>query len=191
MVLAAQLLVPSWSPLVLLGYLAVAAIGAALWTRQGSEVLIALCLVLAGVGQPGVIEFGLLVVSLSLTVVFVRMVRGHRQAIASSRHLQVKADTILDRVADGIIVTDRTGTVLQCNTAGERLVESRSAVGMSCARAVGLRSAEGPLDCSRGCALLRLGPDPESGTGREVWRERNDGRRQSLLASASVVGGGR
>ncbi|MDQ6928137.1 MAG: PAS domain-containing sensor histidine kinase [Actinomycetota bacterium] len=122
------------------------------------------------------------------TILLVRGILGHRLVLASSRHLRLKADTILDRVADGIIVTDSAGSVLQCNPAGERLIGSRSPVGLSCARAVGLRTADGPLDCSKGCALLGLGDRGDSGAGREVWRQRPDGRRQSLLVSVSVVG---
>ncbi|HWI03010.1 MAG TPA: PAS domain-containing sensor histidine kinase, partial [Acidimicrobiales bacterium] len=93
--------------------------------------------------------------------------------------------TILNRVAEGIVVTDGKGIVLETNPAGERLMgaEGPFVVGMPCIRALGLHEGERLLDCRNGCPLVH----DEPGSGREVWREIADGRRQPLLASAFAV----
>jgi signal transduction histidine kinase len=54
---------------------------------------------------------------------------------------------------------------------------------MPCIRALGLHDGERLLDCRKGCPLIH----DESGSGREVWREVADGRRQPLLATAFAV----
>ena len=100
-----------------------------------------------------------------------------------------KSEAILARVASGVIVTDSRGVVLQFNPGAERIAATPAgeAVGRSCGELLGLHTDSGPLDCSRGCALLeacRLSDTPD---GIEVWRELADGRHQPLLAAASPV----
>jgi PAS domain S-box-containing protein len=122
-----------------------------------------------------------------LVIVVGRIAKEHRMTAASSHRFQLKAETILARVADGIVVTDGSGVVLECNPAGDRLIghHGRSAVGVPCSQALGLREGERVLDCRSGCPLLAATGD--DGSGREVWRLLPDGRRQPLLASAFAV----
>jgi len=128
-----------------------------------------------------------------LVVVVGRIARGHRQVAVTSHRIQQKAETILARVATGIVVTDGAGVVLECNPAGERLIgrAGSSPIGSPCARSLGLREGERILDCRHGCPLLvpegQSGAEGEPGPGREVWRTLPDGRRQPLLASAFAV----
>jgi PAS domain S-box-containing protein len=99
-----------------------------------------------------------------------------------------KTEAILARVASGVVVTDPSGRVLQCNEAAEDILgaEADAIVGLPCPKAVGLHAGEHELDCSAGCPLLATeGADPR--VGREVWRHHPDGRRQPLLASAQAL----
>jgi PAS domain S-box-containing protein len=99
-----------------------------------------------------------------------------------------KTEAILARVASGVVVTDPSGHVLQCNAAAEDILgaEADAVVGLPCPKAVGLHAGEHALDCSGGCPLLATeGTDPR--VGREVWRLHPDGRRQPLLASAQAL----
>src|SRR5207244_492011 len=60
------------------------------------------------------------------------------------------------------------------------------AVGKSCEEVLRLRMGDKPLDCSKGCALLKeLRGKP--GRDIEVQRTRRDGREQHLLVRASSV----
>jgi PAS domain S-box-containing protein len=122
-----------------------------------------------------------------LVLVVGRISSGNRLTAVSSHRFQQKAETILARVADGIVVTDGTGMVMETNPAGERLMgrQGEPVVGIPCARALGLHEGERSLDCRAGCPLL----SPSSGIdgGREVWRLLPDGRRQPLLANAFAV----
>jgi PAS domain S-box-containing protein len=61
------------------------------------------------------------------------------------------------------------------------------AIGRRCAEVLGLRVGEHALDCSHGCQLLAALDGAQRGTGHEVWRLREDGRRQPLLASVEPV----
>jgi len=125
-----------------------------------------------------------------MVLVVRRIARKHRVATVDSHRFQQKAESILARVADGIVVTDGAGIVLETNPAGERLMgrQGQSAVGVPCGRALGLRDGERALDCRSGCPLLAAGPAADDdGRGQEVWRMLPDGRRQPLLASAFVV----
>ena len=195
---AAQCLVPwAWGILLLAEALAVSAAawlwrGRRAWLLLGSAVALTMTaqtIVPAGDRQPT----GLLAVfalsMVGLTLVVGRIARDHRVAAVTSHHFRQKAETILARVADGIVVTDGSGIVLETNPAGERLMgaEGPFVVGMPCVRALGLHEGERPLDCRQGCPLLADGPAGEPGPGREVWRELADGRRQPLLASVFAV----
>ena len=115
-----------------------------------------------------------------------------RQQRAVVRELGVqksKAEAVVDRSGDAIVVTDTAGRVRQWNAAAERLsgLAPTAAVGKRCAAVLGLHAGERELDCSNGCALLAGG---DAVHDVEVWRMRADGRRQPLLASVAAVGEG-
>lgn len=198
MVFAAQCLLPTAGALVLLAHVLLVCFAASIWRARPAWLLAALSTVLTLFAQTLVpeaerLESPLLVlfgVVLGAVVVLVnRIVSRQGQAAQSSSRMRAKADTILARVADGLIVTDATGTILQCNPAGERLVGPglRHPVGASCRDALGLHEGERPLDCSGGCPLLSPGAEGRGDDAREVWRLRADGRRQPLLASAAAL----
>lgn len=195
---AAQCLAPSAGGVLVLGHVLVVCFAASIWRARPAWLLAALSTVLTVAAQLVVPEgdrldvplIGLFGVILGAVVVLVnRIVSRQGLAAQSSTRMRAKADTILSRVADGLIVTDATGTILQCNPAGERLVGARPGhtPGESCRDALGLHEGERPLDCSHGCPLLTLGDEARTDDGREVWRLRADGRRQPLLASAAAV----
>jgi PAS domain S-box-containing protein len=195
---AAQCLAPwAWGILLLANALAVS-VAAWLWRGRRSWFLLGAALALTMTAQSIVPPAdrqpaGLLAVlalsMVGLTLIVGRLASNHRVAAVTSHHFRQKAETILARVADGIVVTDGDGIVLETNPAGERLMgaEGPFVVGMPCIRALGLHEGERPLDCRQGCPLLPDGPAGEPGRGREVWREIADGRRQPLLASAFAV----
>ncbi|HEX3623399.1 MAG TPA: PAS domain-containing sensor histidine kinase [Acidimicrobiales bacterium] len=196
-VFAAQCLVPwAWGIFLLADALAVN-LAASLWRTRDAWFLYGFCVALTMLAQGLVpadqrLAGGLLVIFAlalaGLVVVVGRIARGHRQVAVSSHRFQQKAETILARVADGIVVTDGAGIVREWNPAGERLIgaQATSALGLPCARALGLREGERPLECAGGCALLGAGARGDAGE-REVWRTLPDGRRQPLLASAFAV----
>jgi PAS domain S-box-containing protein len=198
-VFAAQCLLPwAWGILMLADALAVS-LAASLWRPRDSWGLLGLCVgltILAQVAAPSDsrVAVGLLVVfalaMAGLVVVVGRIARVHRVAAVNSHRFQQKAETILARVADSIVVTDGSGMILETNPAGERLTGGSTdwpVVGMPCARALGLRDGERLLDCSSGCPLLADDTAADGGSGREVWRLMPDGRRQPLLASVFAV----
>ena len=197
-IFAAQCLVPwAWGTLLVADALAVS-VAAWLWQGQKAWFLltasVALTVAAQAVIEPGdrqpaglVAMFALAMVG--LFVVVIRVSRNHRVAAVTSHHFRQKAETIVARVADGIVVTDGNGIVLETNPAGQRMmgVEGPFVVGMPCIRALGLREGERILDCRKSCPLLQDGSADDASLGREVWRELSDGRRQPLLASAFSV----
>lgn len=200
-IFAAQSLVPwAWGLLLLADALVVSLV-ASLWRSRDAWLLYGLCVSLTLLAQAVVpadqrMAVGLLVVFAlalgGLVAVVGRIASGHRRVAVTSHRFQQKAETILARVADAIVVTDGQGVVVETNPAGERLIgdQGPSAVGIPCARALGLREGERPLECRDGCPLLaaEAGQDHADGAqGREVWRQLPDGRRQPLLASAFAV----
>lgn len=108
----------------------------------------------------------------------------YEQALAEKE----KFEAVLDRIGDAVVVTDARGAVRQWNRAADRIFTrpSDDAVGLRCDRALGLRAGERELDCAEGCPLLDL-PDAGGILGEEVWRLREDGSRQPLLASVATV----
>jgi NtrC-family two-component system sensor histidine kinase KinB len=199
LVFAGQCLLPSAGGVLLLGHVLVICLAVTLWPERDAWILAGLCVGLTVLAQPlvpvhqripgfTVALFGMVLAG--LVVVVDRIVRGHRLAAATSTRFREKADAILSRVADSIVVTDGRGVVTECNPAGARLIgrPGASPVGAECAHALGLRVGERALDCRKGCPLLAAATDGESeGHAQEVWRELPDGRRQPLLASASAV----
>lgn len=99
-----------------------------------------------------------------------------------------KSEAILERVGDAVVVTDPVGTIRDWNRGAERATGAArdGALGRGCAEMLGLRRGEQILDCAGGCPLLAARSD-ESSLGLEVWRVRDDGRRQPLLADVSAV----
>ena len=195
---AAQCLAPwAWGILLLAEVLAVSVAawlwrGRRAWALLGSAMALTLTaqsIVPSADRQPAGLLAVFALAMVGLTLIVGRIARNHRVAAVTSHHFRQKAETILARVADGIVVTDGSGIVLETNPAGERLMgaEGPFVVGMPCIRALGLHDGERPLDCRQGCPLLHDGPAGEPGPGREVWREIADGRRQPLLASAFAV----
>ena len=191
-IFAAQCLLPwAWGILLLADALAVS-LAASLWRSRHAWALLGSCVVLTMVAQGtmpasdrqavGLLALFALAMA-GLVVVVGRIARDHRMAAVTSHRFQQKAETILNRVADGIVVTDGLGIVLEANPAGERLM-GHSVVGVPCGRALGLHEGEREFDCYTGCPLL---DGPDAGAGREVWRNLPDGRRQPLLASAFAV----
>ncbi len=198
-VFAAQCLMPWAWGLLLLAEALVVSLAASLWRRRDALLLLGLCAALAVVAQAALgpddrVGVGLLVVFglalAGLVDVVGHISDDHRLASVNSHRFQKKAETILARVADGIVVTDGAGVVLETNPAGERLIGAEQgwpAIGMPCIRALGLHDGESPLDCRSGCPLLSGDADADLAGGREVWRLLPDGRRQPLLAAAFAV----
>ncbi|HEV2761201.1 MAG TPA: PAS domain-containing sensor histidine kinase [Acidimicrobiales bacterium] len=197
-VFAAQCLVPwAWGVLLLVDALTVS-FAASLWRARDAWLLLGFCVGLTMLAQaivpaehrlavPLLVAFALALAG--LVVVVGRIARDHRLAAVSSHRFQQKAETILARVAEAIVVTDGFGIVQETNPAGERLMgrEDESVVGVPCGRALGLRDGERTLDCWSGCPLLAAGSTADARAGHEVWRMLPDGRRQPLLASAFAV----
>jgi PAS domain S-box-containing protein len=195
---AVHWMVPDAANAVLPGYLVVVAFAAytAGRTVAGPLAGLSLVLVLAAEGfhsDPAGIDSGVLVAFFAalLALVFLldRTVALQLRASARSTRLEGKADAILARVADCVVVTDPQGYVLQCNPAAERLVglPAESAVGLPCAEVLGLRWGELPLDCTRACGLLLLAGSNGSAPPNETWRLDATGRKQPLLANAEAV----
>ena len=195
-VFAAQCLVPwAWGVFLLAEAVAVS-VAASLWRARDAWFLLGLVVILSLVAQaivdpgdrlPGGLLVIVAVAMAGLVIVVGRIAKEHRTTAATSHRFQQKAETILARVADGIVVTDGSGMVLECNPAGERLIgrDGRSAVGIPCSQALGLHEGERALHCRSGCPLLAVTGEHRS--EREVWRLLPDGRRQPLLASAFAV----
>ena len=126
----------------------------------------------------------------ALVLLLDRTASMQRREVARSNRLAGRSDAILANIADGVVVTDGTGRVMQCNPAVARLLghAEDDLVGRHCSDVVALRTGERALDCSKGCALLAGAGSGEASLGREVWRAGFDGRRQPLLANAVAVG---
>jgi PAS domain S-box-containing protein len=125
----------------------------------------------------------------TLLLVLGRGSSQRRLVSAQSERLLGRSAAVLERVADGVIVTDARGNVLEANPAAHRIMGAGDAPvpGRRCDEVLGLQLGERPLDCTRGCALLQLEGGRESDEGKEVWRMRPDGRRQPLLANVCAI----
>ena len=100
-----------------------------------------------------------------------------------------RSEAILEGIAEGVYITDPNGQIQLWNKSAQRLIGRREskALGRSCAEVLGLEIQGEPLDCSQGCALLRMrGGDPT--IPHEVETTRDGGRKQQrLLVGASAV----
>ena len=125
----------------------------------------------------------------TLLVVLARGSSQRRRVSAQSERLLGRSEAVLERVADGVIVTDAQGNLLEANPAAYRIMGAADlpVPGRHCGEVLGLQLGERPLDCSGGCALLRLEDGRKDDEGREVWRTAPDGRRQPLLANVCAI----
>ncbi len=99
-----------------------------------------------------------------------------------------KSQAILERIADGVVVTDPEGQILEWNRAAQRLLAPHEdAIGKPCAEVLGLHRGERPLLCNRTCELFSTNGGAVAGAGHEVWRTLSDGRRQPILADVASV----
>lgn len=130
-------------------------------------------------------------VLIALLVVLARGSNQNRRASLRSERFQNRSAAVLERVADGVVVTDPLGTVVEANPAAERImgVAAHGAPGRHCHDVLALRMGERPLDCSLGCALLRLDGGRDDADGKEVWRTTPGGGRQPLLANVCAITG--
>jgi PAS domain S-box-containing protein len=193
-----QALVPHTAPAILFGYLAVVAFAAYTAGRSVAGP-VALLSVVAAAAASGLapssqeIDGGMLAALagglVAVLALVERAVAVQLRASAESVRLEGKAGAILARVADGVIVTDAKGRIVQCNPAAERMVgtEAGDMIGRSCEEILGLRVGERRLDCSTSCALLALADPDEAALGHETWRWNHEHRRQPLLANAEAV----
>lgn len=112
-----------------------------------------------------------------------------RRAVAELDRLRTKGDAILDRVADGVVVTDRLGRIDQLNGAASRMFgcDADTALGRRCQDVLSLHVGTRSLDCSAGCALLASEVAGDAHLGVEVWRTGAEGQRQPLLANVSAI----
>ena len=196
---AVQMLAPGVAHAALPGYVAVVAFAAYTSGRDFAALLATGALTLtvtaqyvtpaAKVESPSAALFGGVLVAVVLLLD--RTADMQRREVARSNRLEGRSDAVLAHIADGVLVTDAAGGVVQGNPAVARLLGrwEDDLVGRHCSEVLGLRAGERALDCSKGCALLAGGVSGDPALGREVWRAGTDGRRQPLLANAVAVGG--
>ncbi|HVF19638.1 MAG TPA: PAS domain-containing sensor histidine kinase [Mycobacteriales bacterium] len=196
MLLALHVLIDGSAPVALAGYSLVAVLAAYTGGREYGYGLgvVAMSLVLLGEGllppadridRMYVAFFG---ITLALLLVVVhRATSEQRRAEVRSLRLASKADAILARVADCVVVTDARGRVIEANPAAVELLGADSAGERLCGEVLALCHGERRIDCSSGCGLQLLFDQSPSPLGREVWRQRADGSRQPLLANASSL----
>ena len=93
-----------------------------------------------------------------------------RRASLQSERLLGRSEAILERVADGVVVTDAGGNVLEANPAARRIMEYSGPVGPGrhCSEVLALGMGQRRLDCSQGCALLGLAHHEDGDAGHEV-----------------------
>ncbi len=196
MILALHLVVGGSAPVALAGYSVVVVLGAYTGGRVFGLALVigAMLLVLLGESQLAPPErldrliVALFAVTLTLLLVVVqRATSEQRRAEARSVRLASKADAILARVADCVVVTDASGVVAEANPAAVELLGADVAGGRLCGEVLALCHGERRISCSAGCGLQQLFAQAPSLFGIEVWRARSDGTRQPLLANASPL----
>ena len=192
---AAMVLLPEHAATTALAFLPAVAIAAFAGTAA-EAVVVAVGAVLVALGAGVVAPEGRLagwqLVMLAVTVTGVvalvrRTLRLGRDALSASLRAQDESHAILAKVADGIVLTDGYGRLQTTNLAARRIVGQSVAAGAHCGALLGLHLGERALDCTTGCALLRLGAGAEADEGLEVWRPGADGRRVPLLANAEAV----
>jgi PAS domain S-box-containing protein len=100
-----------------------------------------------------------------------------------------RSEAILENVGDGVFSTDPAGQIVLWNRSAQRVTgcPSKKARGADCAAVMGLSVEGEPLDCSRGCALLRFMEGKPPGTSVEAIRTGEDGRDQPLLINVTPI----
>ncbi|MGH2771748.1 MAG: ATP-binding protein [Actinomycetota bacterium] len=102
-----------------------------------------------------------------------------------------KSRAILDRVGDGVVVTDSRGSIIEVSPAARSILDwgDEPLAGLRCEHVIGLRIGERVVDCSAGCQLLKLMEQAcnNGSLANETWRPSADGRKQPLLASVAAV----
>ena len=195
---AMQVLAPGLATAALPGYVAVVAFAAYAGGRAFASCLAAGALTFTvaahqlapSSGLDGSAAALLGAVLVALVLLLDRTTSIQRREVARSNRLAGRSDAILANIADGVVVTDGTGRIVQCNPAVARLLghAEEELLGRHCSDVLGLQTGQRALDCSKGCALLAGTGSGDASLGREVWRAGFDGRRQPLLANAVAVG---
>lgn len=137
-----------------------------------------------------VVHLGRLALATLLVYLVARATDDRRKAQASERAASVKAETILSKVTSAVVVTDAIGRLREWNEAAVTVMFPVDELGpgeLRCDKALGLQANGRPLDCSNGCALLRLRRDYRPDDMPEISRRLPDGRRQPLIAEAAAV----
>ncbi|MFL6240494.1 MAG: ATP-binding protein [Actinomycetes bacterium] len=119
------------------------------------------------------------------TAIWLRMERISNRAETLTSSLRSRAETVLARVPHPLVISGPKGRIVNCNPATLEVIGDFD-LSAPCCEALGLRYGERRLECTHGCALLELCRDTEDGYV-EVWRLREDGSRQPLLASAAEI----
>lgn len=117
---------------------------------------------------------------------------GNPEAVAAFEEalgILRRSKAVLEGVADGVYVTDTNGRIRLWNRSAEQLTGHREskALRRGCRDILALTVGGEPLDCSDGCALLKLRKDREIEV--EAERVRGGGRTQNLLVAATAVDG--
>ena len=157
----------------------------------GAVVIVGLPLGLApDTSGPGpLIVLAYAVLLMLLLLVIGRGSSQQRRASLQSERLLGRSEAILERVADGVLLTDATGNVLEANPAARRIMEYSGGPegGRHCSEVLALGIGQRRLDCSRGCGLLALSGTPEGDAGHEIWQLMPDGQRRPLLANVCAI----
>ncbi len=100
-----------------------------------------------------------------------------------------RSEAILENVGDGVFSTDPQSRIQLWNRSAQRVTgcPPKTARGESCGAILGLKVGDRPLDCSTGCALLRMTEGKPPGTSVEVMRRGDDGRDQPLLVNVTAI----
>jgi PAS domain S-box-containing protein len=118
-------------------------------------------------------------------VIWVRTDRISRRAETLTSSLRSRAETVLARVPHPLVISGPNGRIVSWNPSTVEVL-GRLSREAPCCESLGLHFGERALTCEHGCALLQLCRDSDGGYV-EVWRYRDDGGRQPLLASAAEI----
>jgi signal transduction histidine kinase len=120
-------------------------------------------------------------------VVVERSVSERSRADVRSSHFEGRAEAVLERVAEAVVVTDEHGVVVTQNPAADRFVVPEPGTPPRCGAGLRLHAAGRVLSCETGCALALVAA-PEGGpVDLEVTCETASGERVPVLASVAPV----
>lgn len=140
-------------------------------------------------GFNAVVHLGGLALATLLVYLVARATEDLRRAQALERAASIKAETILAKVTSAVVVTDAAGRLREWNDAAIAVMsplDDLATAELRCDNVLGLQASGRPLNCSNGCALLRLQRDYHPDVP-EISRQLPDGRRQPLIAEAAAV----